>query len=221
MVIPVFGVRSDQYTTGDQGNVARMGADPNMIGFKRRDQILLQTIARIERELEAAQKSGGTSDWLANINQRITDRGYQSIAPTLKPQPKGEIVSIGQTRPIHEQSLLETTYTDANRPHGHRDVISPTESYVWNARSKRWETPVNEGSGFHPVNEFLDTASSISYWGLKQFGGAYGQAVESAEGLYEITQGLLNRNPGKAIGGLTKLSHTSTSQIGPLLPKSE
>ena len=90
----VLGVKSTDWTSADQGKMARMGGDLNQVGFKRRDAILDRTLQNLEQNLAKADKEGGLLKFVDDINARITDGGYQSIAPTLKPQPKGKILNV-------------------------------------------------------------------------------------------------------------------------------
>jgi|7_EtaG_2_1085326.scaffolds.fasta_scaffold06827_4 hypothetical protein len=90
----VLGVSGDKWTSGDQGKLARMDADPNQVGFARRDAILNSTLKGLESKLQRASEEGNLLQFVDDINARITDKGYQSIAPTLKPQPKGEILEV-------------------------------------------------------------------------------------------------------------------------------
>ena len=90
----MLGVPSSAVTSADQGKVARMGADINQVGFSRRDAILNRTLQKLEQDLAQASKDGNLLQYVDNINARITDKGYQSLAPTLKPQPKGEILEV-------------------------------------------------------------------------------------------------------------------------------
>ena len=90
----VLGVKSTDWTSADQGKMARMGGDLNQVGFKRRDAILDRTLQKLEHHLAKADKEKGLLIFVDDINARITDGGYQSIAPTLKPQPKGKILNV-------------------------------------------------------------------------------------------------------------------------------
>ena len=90
----MLGVPSSAVTSADQGKVVRMGADINQVGFARRDAILTSTLKGLESQLQRASEEGNLLQFVDNINARITDKGYQSIAPTLKPQPKGEILEV-------------------------------------------------------------------------------------------------------------------------------
>jgi len=90
----MLGVPSSAITSADQGKVVRMGADINQVGFARRDAILNSTLKGLESKLQRASEEGNLLQFVDDINARITDKGYQSIAPTLKPQPKGEILEV-------------------------------------------------------------------------------------------------------------------------------
>ena len=97
----VLGVSGKDWTSADQGKMARMGADPNQVGFSRRDAILNRTLQMLEQNLEKASKDGNLLQFVDNINARINEQGvYQSKAPTLKQQPKGKILEVQPTSPL-------------------------------------------------------------------------------------------------------------------------
>ena len=139
----VLGVSGKDWTSADQGKMARMGADPNQVGFSRSNAILDRTLQKFEQDLAKANKDGNLLQFVDNINARITDQGYQSLAPTLKQQPKGEVMKI----------IAKPSPKEINR---YKSV-----GYEWNSQTGDFELPNKPAPG-EEFNRNINALSDYS-----------------------------------------------------------
>ena len=187
----VLGVSSKDWTSGDQGKLARMGADPNQVGFARRNAILNRTLQKLEQDLEKASKDGNLLQFVDNINSRITEKGYQSIAPTLKPQPKGEILKVipkqNQELLIDQDKGADLEITNYETPTG-LNLNSGENLEITNYKdpTKRWNFSNLFSIGPNPQN-------------IQPFrppGEGFNRNIEIASTLAtDVGEGALRRNP--------------------------